>query len=219
MYFFPHVTLFLQPIKRDLMLEARNSPAFSNSASTWHTEAAENGTRSVPWWTKCTLANLAHLDLVGLWASEDFRSGLVAYTQITSYSCLQELLGTSQIYCWLWPAAYSLSSPQRFWTGPLGPNPISTCTQANKLSSLLSSRSRLMSLVVAATLIRLRSGFRSHFGPGRVVKETSLSSLTWPDCCHLVLPGLWAWCCSSSGLLSPERCLQSLSSVSLIFIS
>lgn len=101
-----------------------------------------------------------------------------------------------------------LSPDQHFWTCPLGPNPFGLCAGGNKLSSPLSSQSRLMSLVVVtATLIRLRSGFGSHFSPGRVVEETSHSSLTGPGCCHLVLPGLWAWCCSSSGLLPHKRCL------------
>lgn len=108
------------------------------------------------------------------------------------------------------PVQSVLSPSQQFWTGPLGPNPLGLCAGGNKLSSPLSNQSRLISLVAAATLISLRSGFGSHFGPGRVVRETSLSSLAGPDCCHLVWPVLWAWSCLFSGLLSPKRCLQSL---------
>jgi len=56
-----------------------------------------------------------------------------------------------------------LSPLQSFWTGPLRPNPLGLCASGNKLSFPLSSRSWLMPLVVAATLIRLRSGFGSPF--------------------------------------------------------
>lgn len=59
------------------------------------------------------------------------------------------------------PEQSVLSPSQRFWTGPPGPNPLGLCAGGNKLSSPLSSQSRIMSLGVAATFVNLRSGFGS----------------------------------------------------------
>lgn len=92
---------------------------------------------------------------------------------------------------------------QHFCTHPREPNPLDLCAGGNNLSSPLSSQSRLLSLVVTATIIRLNFGF----GPGREIQETSFCSLTGAYWCHLVLPELQARCCCSPGLLYPERCL------------
>lgn len=55
--------------------------------------------------------------------------------------------------------------------------PLDLCAGGNKLSSPLYGQSRLMSLVVAATIVRLSYGF----GAGRVVQETHPCSLTGAD--------------------------------------
>lgn len=92
-----------------------------------------------------------------------------------------------------------LSPDQHFWTCPLGPNPFGLCAGGNKLSSPLSSQSSLMSLVVVtATLIRLRSGFGSHFSPGEWLRRPvtpvsqDLAAVIWfcqgygPGAAHLL---------------------------------
>lgn len=49
----------------------------------------------------------------------------------------------------------ALSSLHHFCTCPREPNPLDLCAGGNKFSSLLSSQSRLISLVVSATIIKV----------------------------------------------------------------
>lgn len=154
-----------------------------------HAEAAEEGNQ------ECPVVNKAHPGQSDSFrpgkrlSERDFGNGLVAYTVERVLQLLTRAAGNQpgRLLALACPVQSVLSPSQRFWTVPLGPNPLGLCAGGNKLSATLFSQSRLMSLVVAATLIRLRSGFGSHFGSARAVEETSLSSLTGLDCCHLVL--------------------------------
>lgn len=119
-------------------------------------------------------------------SEQNIGNNLVTSTWSTSSSCLQELLGTWWIYCWLWPATCSLLSPLCSIFVLILETPVDLYAGGNNLSSPLSSQSKLMSLVVAATIIRLNFGF----GSGGVIQETHVCSLTGADWCHLVLPEL-----------------------------
>lgn len=184
MYFFPRVTVFLQSIGQDFVLEGRSSPAFSNSASAWAQRHCWGGDQ------ECPVINGAPwtIWLVQTWQVFQWARCQEQFGNIYKKRVLQ-LLPWDQMDLLLALACHmqsALSPFQHFCTSPWEPNPLDLCEGGNKLSSPLSSQSRLLSLVVSATIIRLNFGF----GPGRVIQETSLCSLTGADWCHLVLPAL-----------------------------
>lgn len=147
-----------------------------------HRGIAEEGTRSALWQSAPWTIWLVQAWQVFQWAKHRKQFGNIYMKHI-----LQLLTGATwdlmdlllALACYMQSAVSPL---QHFCTHPWDPSPLDLCAGGNNLSSPLSSQSKLMSLVVAATIIRLNFGF----GSGGVIQETHVCSLTGTDWCHLV---------------------------------